>query len=128
MAYDEAMAERIRILLREEEGVTEMKMFGGLAFLVNGNMAVAAGGGGAMMVRADPEASDHLTIRDGVALMEMGGRAMKGWLSVSPDAVAGDSALGEWVDRGVDYARSLPAKDPTAPKKKMGARRPAAKK
>ena len=85
-------------------------MFGGLAFLVNGNMSVAASGQGGILVRVDPAASQELQ-RDTVAYpMEMRGRSMSGWLRVDAKDVADDAALGEWVDRGVGYARSLPPK------------------
>jgi TfoX/Sxy family transcriptional regulator of competence genes len=85
-------------------------MFGGLAFLINGNMSVSASGQGGLLVRVDPDESDALVKKPGVALMEMGGRSMAGWLRVEPDAVRTKRQLGAWVDRGVAFARSLPAK------------------
>jgi TfoX/Sxy family transcriptional regulator of competence genes len=110
MAFDEALAARIRELLAGEHGVTEKKMFGGLAFLVNGNMAVAAGSKGGLLVRVDPDESDQLVRKSGVALMEMGGRSMTGWLNVEAEAVRTRKPLAEWVGRGAGYARTLPPK------------------
>jgi TfoX/Sxy family transcriptional regulator of competence genes len=106
MAYDEALAERIRELLADEEGVTEQKMFGGLAFLLNGNMAVAASGQGGALVRVDPSESARLVETTAAEEMVMRGRSMAGWLRVEP----GDDEVAEWVERGVSYARSLPPK------------------
>jgi TfoX/Sxy family transcriptional regulator of competence genes len=105
VAYDEAVAERIRGLLAGERGVEEKKMFGGLAFLVGGNMAVAASGQGGLLVRVDPAESDALVAATNATPMEMRGRQMGGWLRVD----AGDD-LPEWVERGTSYARSLPPK------------------
>ena len=110
MAYDEELAERIRALLGDEPGLTEQKMFGGLAFLIGGNMAVAASGGGGILVRADPEASDELVSTTKARLMEMRGRTMAGWLRVDTDDVSTEPELAKWVDIGRGYARSLPAK------------------
>jgi TfoX/Sxy family transcriptional regulator of competence genes len=110
MAYDEALAARIRELVSGERGVSEKKMFGGLAFLVDGNMSVSASGQGGLLVRVDPDESDALTKKPGVALMEMGGRSMAGWLRVDKDAIRTKRQLAAWVDRGVGYARSLPPK------------------
>jgi TfoX/Sxy family transcriptional regulator of competence genes len=110
MAYDEAVAERIRALIGGEPDVTEKKMFGGLAFLVGGNMAVAASGQGGLLARVDPAESDALVAATGARPMEMRGREMAGWLRVDSGEVSTDGALAEWVDRGVKYARSLPAK------------------
>lgn len=109
MAYDEDLAERIRELVSTEPGVSEQRMFGGLSFLINGNMSVAASGQGGLLVRVDPAGADGL-LREQVQPMVMGGREMRGWLRVEPDAVQADDQLREWVDRGVGYARSLPAK------------------
>ena len=108
MAYDEALAERIRAMLPDEP-VDEKKMFGGLAFLVGGNMSVAASGQGGLMVRVDPDETESLLRERGVAPMEMRGRTMSGWLRVSDD-VLDDETLQAWVDRGVGYARTLPRK------------------
>jgi TfoX/Sxy family transcriptional regulator of competence genes len=110
MAYDEALAERIRELIGGERGLTEQKMFGGLAFLVNGNMSIAASGQGGVLVRVDPEESDVLRKRKGVSVMEMRGRQMTGWLRVDADAVRTKQQLSTWVDRGLAFARSLPPK------------------
>jgi TfoX/Sxy family transcriptional regulator of competence genes len=110
VAYDEALAERIRKLVADEPGLSEKKMFGGLSFLVGGNMAVAASGQGGLLVRADPERSDALLASTPATLMEMGGRSMTGWLRVAPEHVEEDDDLREWVERGMTYARSLPPK------------------
>jgi TfoX/Sxy family transcriptional regulator of competence genes len=110
MAYDEALAARIRELVAAEAGVTEKKMFGGLAFLVNGNMAVAASGQGGLLVRVDPGESDRLLGEDGASLMEMRGRTMPGWMRVEAGAVRTKKQLSAWVDRGLCFARSLPQK------------------
>jgi TfoX/Sxy family transcriptional regulator of competence genes len=110
MAYDEALAERIRSLVSSEPRVTEKKMFGGLSFLVGGNMAVAASGQGGLLVRVDPEETDALLASTPATLMEMGRRSMAGWLRVASEHVEEDDALTEWVGRGVAYARSLPPK------------------
>jgi TfoX/Sxy family transcriptional regulator of competence genes len=110
MAYDEDLADRIREQLGRER-VTEKKMFGGLAFLIGGNMSVAASGNGGILVRVDPAEGAELLARPGVEPMAMGGRApMKGWLRVAPESLVDDAALADWVRRGVSYARSLPPK------------------
>lgn len=85
-------------------------MFGGLAFLVGGNMAIAASGEGGVLVRVDPEESDELVATTGATVMEMRGRSMRGWLRVAPGDVSTDVALAAWVARGTSYARSLPPK------------------
>ncbi len=110
MAYDEHLADRIRALLEGEAGLTEKQMFGGLAFLIGGNMAVAASGQGGLLVRADPETSDGLLTSTGVRLMEMRGRQMQGWLRVDDDAVRTKRQLEKWVQVGAGYARTLPPK------------------
>jgi hypothetical protein len=110
VAYDEAIAERVRALIGVEPGLTEQKMFGGLAFLVHGNMAVAASGQGGVLVRVDPGESAALVERTPAYAMVMRGRSMDGWLRVDSDDVRDDGTLGEWVARGVGYARSLPPK------------------
>jgi TfoX/Sxy family transcriptional regulator of competence genes len=106
LPYDEQLAARIREHLSGEDGLTEQKMFGGLAFLVNGNMAVAASGQGGLLVRVDPAESAELVSATGAEEMVMRGRAMAGWLRVEP----AEDELSEWVERGVAYARSLPPK------------------
>jgi hypothetical protein len=110
MAYDVQLADRIRELVGGEAGLTERKMFGGLAFLIGGNMAVAASGQGGVLVRADPEESDALVATTDARPMEMRGRPMRGWLRVGPDDVRTKGQLARWVELGVGYARSLPAK------------------
>jgi TfoX/Sxy family transcriptional regulator of competence genes len=110
MAYDETLAERLRELLRSEEGLTEKKMFGGLAFLINGNMSVSASGQGGLLVRVDPDETDALLREPGAELFEMRGRSMAGWLRVAPEGVPTNDELERWVRRGTAYARSLPAK------------------
>jgi hypothetical protein len=110
VAYDEELAARIRGLAGGERGVTEQKMFGGLAFLVGGNMAVAASGQGGLLVRVDPEASPALVESTAAYPMEMRGRSMDGWLRVDAEHVGDDGALRAWVERGLGYARSLPPK------------------
>jgi TfoX/Sxy family transcriptional regulator of competence genes len=110
MAYDEELADRIRDLLGGEADLTEKKMFGGLAFLIEGNMAVAASGQGGVLVRVDPAQSDRLVATTNARLMEMRGRRMRGWLRVAPDDVRTRRQLAKWVTLGATYARSLPAK------------------
>lgn len=110
VAYDEELADRIRELLAGEPGLTEQKMFGGLAFLIGGNMAVAASGQGGVLVRVDPEESDGLIASTNARLMEMGGRTMSGWLRVAPEDVRTERQLARWVRLGATHARSLPAK------------------
>ncbi|MBV9291810.1 MAG: TfoX/Sxy family protein [Frankiales bacterium] len=110
MAYDEDLADRIREML-SGRSVTEKKMFGGLAFLIGGNMSVAASGQGGLLVRVAPEESDALLNEPGAAEFAMSGRGpMKGWLRVGPEVLDDDDTLRAWVDRGVGYASSLPAK------------------
>src|SRR3954453_18332533 len=110
MAYDEALAARIRQHTAGEP-VEEKKMFGGLAFLLGGNMAVAATGQGGLMGRVAPSQTDTLLEEPGAAPFEMGGRgAMGGWLRVSADALANEDDLARWVERGLSYAGSLPPK------------------
>jgi TfoX/Sxy family transcriptional regulator of competence genes len=110
VVYDEDLADRLRELLASESDVTEQKMFGGLAFLLRGNMAVAASGQGGLLVRVDPATSDSLVATTEARPMEMRGRAMRGWLRVDSDDVRTKRRLAEWVRRGTMYARSLPAK------------------
>jgi TfoX/Sxy family transcriptional regulator of competence genes len=110
MAYDEDLANRIRELISGEDGVTEMKMFGGLAFLINGNMSVSASGQGGLMLRVDPEQTDALLAKPHAHPFEMRGRTMDGWLRVEAGGVETKRQLERWVERGVTYARSLPPK------------------
>jgi TfoX/Sxy family transcriptional regulator of competence genes len=109
MAYDEELAGRIRGLVAGEPGLEEKKMFGGLGFMVGGNMAVAASGQGGLLVRVDPAESDALVASTRAYPMQMRGRQMAGWLRVDSEHVAG-AELDAWVERGVGYARSLPPK------------------
>ena len=110
MAYDEELARRIRELIGDEPTLKEQKMFGGLGFLIGGNMAVAASGQGGVLVRVDPAESDALVATTSAELMEMGGRRMAGWLRVAPEDVRSKRELAKWVKLGTTYARSLPAK------------------
>jgi TfoX/Sxy family transcriptional regulator of competence genes len=110
MAYDEDLADRIRELVGRERELTEKKMFGGLAFLINGNMSVAASGQGGVLVRVDPDEGDRLVAKTKAEPMVMRGRSMSGWLRVPADAVRTKPQLKKWVDLGVGYARSLPKK------------------
>jgi len=110
MAYDEELAARIRELVVRESDFTEKKMFGGLAFLIGGTMAVAASGQGGVLGRVDPAQSDMLVATTNARLMEMRGRSMQGWLRVDPDDVRTKRQLAKWVGLGTTYARSLPAK------------------
>jgi TfoX-like protein len=110
MAYDEGLAARIREAVRGEPGVTEKAMFGGLAFLVGGHLAVSASGQGGMLLRCDPAQTETLVSEPDVGRFEMRGREMDGWLRVDHEAVRSDADLDRWVGLGVAYARSLPPK------------------
>jgi len=110
VAHEEDLANRIRELLAGDPDVTEMRMFGGLAFLVGGNMSVAASGQGGLMVRVDPAQTDALLTKPHTGRLEMRGRAMQGWLRVDAEGVRTNRQLEPWVRRGVAYARSLPPK------------------
>ena len=110
MAYDEDLANRIRELIAGDPDVTEQRMFGGLAFLVGGNMSVAASGQGGLMVRVPPEDTETLVGKPHARPFEMRGREMRGWLRIEADDVGTDAELSKWVDVGSTYARSLPAK------------------
>jgi TfoX/Sxy family transcriptional regulator of competence genes len=110
VSYDEDLAARIRELVHGEGGLTEQKMFGGIAFLIGGNMAVSASGQGGLLVRVDPAASDELVATTPARLMEMRGRAMRGWLRVDTEHVRTERELTRWVAMGTAYARSLPVK------------------
>ncbi|MET7732054.1 TfoX/Sxy family protein [Streptomyces sp. NPDC005402] len=109
MAYDEGLAERIRQHLSTVSGVAEKRMFGGIAFLHQGNMAVGVTGGD-LMVRVGPDAADAALARPGARISDMGGRRMRGWVVVAGSAVAEDEALGAWIDEGRAFAASLPPK------------------
>jgi hypothetical protein len=110
MAYDEDLANRVREQLADESGITEKKMFGGLAFLLHGNMSVGLSSGGDLMVRVGAEATDAALSRPHTRLFDMTGRPMKGWILVAPEGVRTKRELGAWVQRGLGYARSLPPK------------------
>lgn len=110
MAYDEDLANRIRELIAAEHAVTEKRMFGGLAFLVGGHMAVAVSGQGGILVRVDPAEHDALLAREHTGPMEMRGREMQGWLRVAAEGVRTKRGLEPWVRRGVASARGLPPK------------------
>jgi hypothetical protein len=110
VAYDEGLAGSIRELLGGESDLTEKKMFGGLAFLIGGNMAVAASGQGGVLVRVDPADSETLVATTNARPMEMRGRTMRGWLRIDSDDVRAKPELSKWVELGATYARSLPAK------------------
>ena len=110
MAYDRQLAGRIRELIGSDPELTEKKMFGGLAFLIRGNMAIAASSEGGAMVRVDPAQSDDLVATTKATVMNMRGRDMPGWLRISSDDLRSDDQLSRWVEMGTRYARSLPAK------------------
>jgi TfoX/Sxy family transcriptional regulator of competence genes len=110
VAYDEELAERVRELIEAEAGLTEKKMFGGLAFLLHGNMAVAASGQGGLLVRVDPAEGDHLIATTAAEPMEMQGRVMSGWLRVEAAALRTKKDLTTWVGRGTTFAKTLPPK------------------
>jgi TfoX-like protein len=110
MAYDLELANRIRELLAAQRGVDEKSMFGGLAFLIGGHLAVAASGKGGLMVRVPPEDTATLLDRAHVSPMVMAGRETRGWLRVDAEGVKTKRQLEGWVTRGVGYARSLPPK------------------
>jgi TfoX/Sxy family transcriptional regulator of competence genes len=110
MAYDEDLANRIRELVSMERGLTEKRMFGGLAFLINGNMSVSVSGQGGLLLRVDPAETDALLRSEHTRPFEMRGRAMQGWLRIDAAGVRSKRQLERWVARGISYARSLPSK------------------
>jgi len=114
MAYDTELADRIRFLIGVGPGVTEKKMFGGLAFLIGGNMAISASGQIGALVRVDPADFGALIATANATLAVMGGRTMQGWLRVRSEDLETDDQLTEWVNRAVAYARSLPPKPSSA--------------
>jgi TfoX/Sxy family transcriptional regulator of competence genes len=110
VAYDDDLANRIRDIVREEPGLTEKRMFGGLAFLINGNMAVSASGQGGLLLRVDPTDTPTLVQQPEASRFEMRGRAMDGWLRIDATGLATKRQLKSWVSRGVSFARSLLSK------------------
>lgn len=110
MAYDPELADRIRDLIEPVPAVTERKMFGGLSFLVSGNLALTASAKGGLLVRVGPELRDRLVDDDAVRQARIGSRDMAGWVQVAAAHVEDDTRLREWVSRGVEFARSLPPK------------------
>jgi TfoX/Sxy family transcriptional regulator of competence genes len=109
MAYSETLADDIRMRIGNHPGITEREMFGGIAFMVHGNMAVGVTGE-ELMVRVGKDAHDEAVSQPGARIFDMSGRPMKGWVLVSPEAFGTDSALDGWIQQGVGYAESLPAK------------------
>jgi TfoX/Sxy family transcriptional regulator of competence genes len=110
MAYDEDLAHRVRELIADETGLTEKRMFGGLAFLIGGHMSVSVSGRGGLMLRVEPDETDDLLAKPHASPMVMGGREVQGWLRVEAEGVRTQRQLERWVRRGVSYARSLPPK------------------
>ena len=110
MAYDEELADRIREVVLDESGLTEKRMFGGLAFLINGNMAAGASSAGGLLLRIDPAQADSLVSEPHVRRFEMRGREMDGWLRVDAEVLDTHAELRRWVSHGVTFARSLPPK------------------
>ena len=110
MAYDDELANRIRRVVQDEPGLSEKRMFGGLAFLVNGNMAVSASSQGGVLLRVDPAQTESFVDHEHVRRFKMRGREMNGWLHVDVDVLKTDDELRRWVDHGLTYARSLEAK------------------
>ena len=109
MAYDEGLAQRIREALADADGLSERRMFGGIAFMLHGNMAVGISGD-ELMVRVGPESYDEALAQPHARVFDMTGRVMRGWVVVAAEGIADDAALGEWVRQGANYARSLPPK------------------
>ena len=112
MAYDEVLADRVRAIVEVQNGFSEKRMFGGLAFLIHGNMAVSASSRGGLLLRVDPAQTDHLVQRPGAGRFQMRGREMDGWLGIDPAAVQTDRELEQWVSIGIAFARALPPKKP----------------
>ncbi len=110
MAYDEDLANRIRELIAAEPDVTEKRMFGGMAFLIGGNMSVSASGRGGLLLHCDPAETDELVQKPHATRFEMRGRAMDGWVRIDPEGLKTKRQLERWVARGVSHARALPPK------------------
>jgi hypothetical protein len=123
MGYDEGLAGRIRDLIGPDPELTEKKMFGGLAFLIRGHMAISASGQGGALVRVAPERTDELVGGTAATIAVMQGREMAGWLRVAAEHLASDEDLEFWVETGIEYARSLPPKTAGAAKAPGGARK-----
>jgi len=109
MAFDDKLAERIRKQLGKRRGLTEKKMFGGLAFLLNGNMCCGVHGQ-EMIVRLDPEQTDQALSQRHTRIFDLSGRPMKGWILVQPEGLTTQAALAKWIQVGLKYSSSLPAK------------------
>ncbi len=109
MAYDEGLAQRIQDALADADGLTERRMFGGIAFMLHGNMAVGVSGD-ELMVRVGPDRYDDALAQPHARVFDMTGRVMRGWVVVASEGIADDAALDAWIQRGADYARSLPPK------------------
>ena len=109
MAYDEGLTERMRAVLLPR-APEEKKMFGGLGFMLDGNMAFTASSTGGLMVRINPDDGDRFTAKFGVERFEMKGRRMNGWLHIDPVQLASDEVLSEWLSVGLDFAATLPPK------------------
>ncbi len=109
MAYDEGLAQRIQEALADADGLTERRMFGGIAFMLHGNMAVGVSGD-ELMVRVGPDRYDDALAQPHARVFDMNGRVMRGWVVVASEGIADDAALDAWIQRGADYARSLPPK------------------
>jgi hypothetical protein len=109
VAYDEGLADDVRAHLGTRRQLSEKEMFGDIAFLIDGNMAVGVSGD-SLMVRVGKDAHDEAVTRPGARIFDMGARPMRGWIVVSPEGFADDAALGAWIDEGVAYAASLPSK------------------
>jgi TfoX/Sxy family transcriptional regulator of competence genes len=110
MAFDEHLAERVRQIVGERKGLSEKKMFGGLAFLLHGNMSCGIHGN-ELIVRIDPETTESALEEPGTRVFDITGRPMKGWLLVSATALKNETVLNKWIRRGLDYAGSLPRKE-----------------
>jgi TfoX/Sxy family transcriptional regulator of competence genes len=110
MAYDEDLANRLREMLADEDGITEKKMFGGLAFLLHGNMSVSASRNGGLLARIDPSETDAALAKEHVSRMEMGRRQMDGWVTVAAEGVRTKRQLAPWVKRSLTYVKTLPPK------------------
>jgi TfoX/Sxy family transcriptional regulator of competence genes len=110
MPYDEDLANRVREQLSDQDGMTEKQMFGGLAFLLAGNMAVGLSGSGELMVRVGPDGTEAALAEPHTRLFDMTGRPMRGWILVAPEGVSTARQLSAWVRRGLEFARTLPPK------------------